>query len=300
MSFTVFSVFSFTVFSSVLFVLICFTFDLLWFTFGLHLVYIWITFGLHLVYIRFTFGLHWFTFRSIVCCYRFQYLRRLAVGDTTHDALQLSIYTILESHSTTVVLTLHDLMIRYVLRRYFRMNLVFSIGKVDPYSSADLCIDHDVAHFFMFLANRAFQKDWSHNYRSDVEMLFDPFFWRRVFAHCATIAPNTFVAQVHAYIAGYYRNGELRYHDIFDYVDWLCADEPWYHMYSRNSIERLRCIEERRLHNYFTALYDHECLLFYILVTRIHESQSAFMEHCHTSHSLRDFTTSQVSTGGLD
>lgn len=228
--------------------------------------------------------------------FRFNYLRRVAAApsDAEGSELQLSIFTVQELHRSTVVLSLHDLMIRYMLRRYFRSGVTFAGGKVDPYSTADFVIDHDVAHFFIFLVQRTLQRDGNYDYPANALLIYDPELWRKVFAHCAAVAPNTFVAQVHAFIAGYYRGGELRFHDILDYVDWLCVDEPWYQVYSRNSIERLRCIEERRLHTHFTALYDHECLLYYLLVGSSCESQREKLERLHSVDALRDFSSSKV------
>lgn len=217
-----------------------------------------------------------------------------APSDTDGSELQLSIFTVQELHRSTVVLSLHDLMIRYMLRRYFRSGVSFAGGKVDPYSTVDFVIDHDVTHFFIFLVQRALQQDGNYDYPANNLLIYDPELWRKVFAHCAAVAPNTFVAQVHAFIAGYYRGGELRFHDILDYVDWLCVDEPWYKVYSRNSIERLRCIEERRLHTHFTALYDHECLLYYLLVSSSCESQRETLERLHSVDALRDFSLSKV------
>lgn len=208
--------------------------------------------------------------------------------------MQLSIFTVRELHRSTVVLSLHDLMIRYMLRRYFRSGVTFAGGKVDPYSTADFVIDHDVTHFFIFLVQRALQQDGNYDYPADNLLIYDPELWRKVLAHCAAVAPNTFVAQVHAFIAGYYRGGELRFHDILDYVDWLCVDEPWYQVYSSNSIERLRCIEERRLHTHFTALYDHECLLYYLLISSSCESHRERLERLRTVDPLRDFSASKV------
>ena len=60
---------------------------IIWFIFGLYLVYIWFIFGLYLVYIWFLFGLYlvyiWFIFGLSFCIFRnkskFQYINLLLI-----------------------------------------------------------------------------------------------------------------------------------------------------------------------------------------------------------------------------
>lgn len=185
----------------------------------------------------------------------------------TRDLLnELTIYTVHEFHTNSIVLSLHDLVVRYMLRKYFRRNAKFG-DSVDPYSRGEVREDQDLAHFFVFLVNRCLGREVLFDYTVDTTIFHEFDFWRRTLAHIASIAPHTFVAQVHTFIAPLYRGSrEIRVHDILDYVTWLCSDDPWYVLSASVAIERMRCIDERKLRQHFVSLYDCESLLFYVLI----------------------------------
>lgn len=189
----------------------------------------------------------------------------------------LTVYTVHETNVSLIVLTLHDLVVRYLLRKYFRKNVKFG-DNIDPYSHGEVNLDLDLMNFFVFMVNRCLGETGNFDYANSREIVHSHAFWYKTLAHCAIIAPQTFVAQVYTFIAPLYRGArEIRLHDVIDYVTWLCVDDPWYMVYSSSSIERLRTIEEQRLRKHFDALYDYECILFYVFIENIFPSKAEKM-----------------------
>lgn len=196
---------------------------------------------------------------------KFDMYCRLAASTCAADKSLVIFHTANQFLRKITTLSLHDLVVRYMLRKYFQRNVRYN-ETVDPYARRDVYEDNDVANFYVFLVNRCFG---SHEYRYNVrtDIFQSNKFWRHVLKHIATVAPHTFVAQVFLFICPLYRGPhEIRIHDILDYVAWLCEDDVWYNVYTCSVIERLRAIEEQELSTHFANLYEQETLLFYILV----------------------------------
>lgn len=191
---------------------------------------------------------------------------------------QYTMSTVLDIRQTNLTLAIHDLVVRYMLRRYFRKGSKF-IDSVDPYNTETFSLDLDLINFFVFLVKRCFgSEDFQERFveplglvessESFGEQLINSsfVFWRNVLAHVAVIAPQTFVSQLLSFVAPLSRFAEIRAHDLLDYVSWLGAGDPFFALFTVSTIERLRTIGERKLHEMFSFLYEQECLLFYVLV----------------------------------
>lgn len=179
-------------------------------------------------------------------------------------------YLVNRIHQNAAVIVIHDLLVRYLLHKYFRRDVRFNEA-LDPYSPAEFVQDNDIAHFFVFLVNRCLNEQRPRfTYTADDQsVMYDHEFWRCVLSHCASIAPNTFVAQVYTFVVPHHVGPRtITFADLLDYVDWLCADDPWYRFYTSASVERLRSIEEHKLAKHVSALYENECILFYVLVEK--------------------------------
>lgn len=184
------------------------------------------------------------------------------------EAQRLAYNEMFRVHQDAVVVIIHDLVVRYLLRKYFCRDVRYNEA-VDVYSRIPFVEDNDLAHFFVFLVNRCLNDPAeTFSYTVDDQSVFqDQRFWRRVLAHCASIAPNSFVAQVYTFIVSLHKGIKpFTVHDVLAYVAWLCTDNPWYQFYSSSSVERLRTIEEPKLVKHFSSLYEVECILFYVLI----------------------------------
>ena len=213
---------------------------------------------------------------------RYDLLSRM-LSATNHSSnvkeqmFDLTIHTVLDVRAINTSLVVHDLVVRYMMRKYFRRGSKF-VETVDPYSNAPLDIDLDLANFFVFLVKRCFSLDDFQQRFAEVtsvpetdssytQILLSSFhFWRHVLAHIAVIAPQSFVAQLLSFVVPLCNVHEITAHDLCDYVSWLGDGDPFYALVSAATIERLRSLSERRVHETLAFLYEQECLLFYILI----------------------------------
>lgn len=213
---------------------------------------------------------------------RYEMLSRMLTS-ANHSAsvkeqmFDLTIYTVLDVHSVNTSLIIHDLVVRYMLRKYFRRGSKF-VETVDPYTNAPLDIDLDVANFFVFLVKRCFSlEDFQQRFscvttvpESDstyTQILLSSFhFWRHVLAHIAVVAPQSFVAQLLSFVVPLCTVHEITARDLCEYVSWLGDGDPYYALVTSATIERLSSLSERRIHETLAFLYEQECLLFYVLI----------------------------------
>lgn len=163
-------------------------------------------------------------------------------------------------HAHVRVVVLHDLVTRYLIRRYFCFR-----GpklKVSPFEPIH-AIDVDRVNFFIFLVN-TFVKPERKFEACDLASSQD--FWFSVLSHCASISPTTFISQIFTYIVPLETRLTLSAHDVLDYVSWLCREDPWYLHYSSGIVERYRSFNENTLKRQFATLYDTDNFLYFVLV----------------------------------
>lgn len=180
------------------------------------------------------------------------------VGEFNRDLLTWHVSLL---HRQIRIFFIHDLVMRYLIRRYFTKSSKPKLT-VYPFERPGE-LDDERIRFFVWLVNRSLMNNASYEFNTALD---DAEFWRQVLAHCAALSPSTFVAQLFKYVAPLGTRFLVTIHDLLDYVEWLCSYDPWYMCYSNGIIERFRQFSENKLQKQFSALYESECLLFYILI----------------------------------
>nr|WQF02759.1 MAG: hypothetical protein [Apis mellifra filamentous-like virus] len=180
---------------------------------------------------------------------------------TNHVPIMVNLTTLM-MYRQARILMLHDLTMRYMIRRYF-LDKGNPRATVHPYEPLP-DLDEPKVRFFIWLVNRAFVNDGC--YQETTEQLHDSVFWQRIFAHCAVQAPSAFISQILMFVAPLHSRLNITCEDVLDYVDWLCSYDPWYMGYTCSIIERMRMFSENKLRKQFTSLYEAECILFFLLV----------------------------------
>lgn len=189
---------------------------------------------------------------------------------------------------SSVPFRIHDVVMRYMLKRYF-CTVSMDANENDGDGENDEIDNNDLhfAHFFVFLVNKCVPAEDCFDVRRCFELIHDSDFWRCVLCHCATVAPQTFVTQLNFYVL----RGEFSVVDLLDYVDWLCDDDPWYNVYSCTVVERLRALSEEKRKEMFSALYDNECILFYLFVRNRYDSRSSKLQQIAQSEPIKEFVS---------
>lgn len=199
-------------------------------------------------------------------------------------------YAVYSCARSSVPFRIHDAVIRYMLKRYF-CTIPVDDNETDGEKTEVDNNDLHFAHFFVFLVNKCLPAEDCFDVRHCFELIHDSNFWRCVLCHCATVAPQTFVTQLNFYVL----RGEFSIADLLDYVDWLCDDDPWYNVYSCTVIERLRVLSEEKRKEMFSALYDNECILFYLFVRNRYDSRSSKLQQISQSEPMKEFVSAYVN-----